>query len=320
MTKILAFCGRKSSGKNTAANFIIGKFLVSLGIVQGTFSITENGELYITDIDGDTDQNGIFDINNPSLAMQHFLAERLDQFVRVYSFADLLKKEVCIKILGLTWEQCYGTDEQKNTLTGLLWENMPGVVTPEFLNKISGYECSSGFGIHDCITPLEHNEHGCDFVDITLKENPSILNGRLWLDRFYIHTPGQMTGREVMQYVGSNIFRKMSPNCWVNSAIERIRAEAPELALILDCRFPNEVMGVVNFNEGKKGGGICAYLTRNPYNDQHISETALDPQNFDHKHFKYRIDNAQMTIEAQNTAIDNILKTEKILINELDKQ
>jgi hypothetical protein len=270
MTKILAFCGRKSSGKNTAANFIIGKFLVSLGIVQGTFSITENGELYITDIDGDTDQNGIFDINNPSLAMQHFLAERLDQFVRVYSFADLLKKEVCIKILGLTWEQCYGTDEQKNTVTELLWENMPDYV--EYIkNK---------------------------------KDHPS----------------GQMTGREVMQYVGSNIFRKMSPNCWVNSAIERIRAEAPELALILDCRFPNEVMGVINFNEGKKGGGICAYLTRNPYNDQHISETALDPQNFDHKHFKYRIDNAQMTIEAQNTAIDNILKTEKILINELDKQ
>jgi hypothetical protein len=80
MTKILAFSGRKQSGKSTS-----GEYLQSL----------------IYSIDPKID-------------------------VRTYSFADPLKKNICIDLLGLTNAQCYGTDEDKNSCTSLFWENMPG--------------------------------------------------------------------------------------------------------------------------------------------------------------------------------------------------
>jgi len=39
-----------------------------------------------------------------------------DLIVNVYNFADPLKKNICIDLLGLTYDQCYGSDEQKNEL------------------------------------------------------------------------------------------------------------------------------------------------------------------------------------------------------------
>lgn len=41
----------------------------------------------------------------------------------IYSFADPLKR-FCIDVMGLKEEQCYGTDEQKNTETEYLWDNI----------------------------------------------------------------------------------------------------------------------------------------------------------------------------------------------------
>ena len=48
-------------------------------------------------------------------------------YVKNYSFAAPLKV-IASQLFGLTPEQCYGTNEQKNEKIGhLLWENMPGV-------------------------------------------------------------------------------------------------------------------------------------------------------------------------------------------------
>ncbi|NMC62387.1 MAG: hypothetical protein GYA55_04395, partial [SAR324 cluster bacterium] len=49
--------------------------------------------------------------------------ERMGVSVYQCSFADTLK-DFCIETLGLTYEQCYGTDEQKNSSTKYLWENV----------------------------------------------------------------------------------------------------------------------------------------------------------------------------------------------------
>lgn len=43
---------------------------------------------------------------------------------KIYSFADSLK-EFCMKIFGLSYAQCYGTDNDKNTLTIIKWNNLP---------------------------------------------------------------------------------------------------------------------------------------------------------------------------------------------------
>ena len=77
MTKIIAFSGRKQSGKSTAADYI----------------------------------KSVIDRHN--LKISH----------RIYSFADPLKQDICMNILGMTYEQCYGTDDDKNTTTDLTWNN-----------------------------------------------------------------------------------------------------------------------------------------------------------------------------------------------------
>jgi len=255
--QIIAISGRKQSGKNTSINFIVGLHMVAIGLIRENFTITNKGELWISDINGDKDFEGIFDIMRGTPAMEVFLSDNLDQFLKVYSFADLLKTEVCMKILGLTYGQCYGTDEQKNSPTHLKWEDMPD-------------------------------------------NNP--------LDKF-----GPMTAREVLQYVGSNIFRKMYNDVWVDATMRKIKGEGSACALICDCRFPNEVEST------QKAGGKVIRFTRCPHpEDTHISETALDKENFNWSKFDAIIGNENMSIALQNDAVYNQLKTWGYLPIELD--
>ena len=77
---------------------------------------------------------------------------------------------------------------------------------------------------------------------------------------------GPMTGREVLQYFGSDICRKMYENIWFDACIRSIRKDKPELALISDVRFSNEIKGV------QDEGGVVFGLPRNLFNDSHKSE------------------------------------------------
>ena len=81
---------------------------------------------------------------------------------KVYSFADPLKKDICMNILGMSYEQCYGSDDQKNTITDIEWEG------------------------------------------------------------------SKLTARDVMQFVGTNIFRKMKHNVWTDTTINKIKIEKPK--------------------------------------------------------------------------------------------
>ena len=78
MTKIIAFSGRKQSGKSTGADFITSTIDKRL----------------------------------------------LDISYAIYSFADPLKKDICMGVLGLTEQQCYGSDDDKNTMTDLWWDGV----------------------------------------------------------------------------------------------------------------------------------------------------------------------------------------------------
>lgn len=194
MTRIIAFAGRKQSGKTTCSEFVANIFVGSL------------------------------------------LGE-----AKIYNFADPLKKDICMNILGLTYEQCYGTDEEKNQLVNCFWDNK------------------------------------------------------------------QLTAREVMQFVGTDIFRTMQNNVWADATIKKILTEQIPLALIADCRFPNEVSAV------KEAGGIVIKLTRNPFNSTHASETALDFDNYDHTNFDFVLSNEHMSISEQNKAIYNFLTNQGVL-------
>ena len=109
----------------------------------------------------------------------------------------------------------------------------------------------------------------------------------------------KMTAREVMQYVGTDFFRRIYPQVWVESTIRKIQKESPNLAVVVDCRFENEVKGIQDV------GGKVIRLSRNIFGDkdQHPSETALD----EYKDFDFVLDNQSMSISEQNESIYNQL-------------
>jgi hypothetical protein len=197
MTKIIAFAGRKQSGKTTCSNCLI--------------------DFWYNVVDKEKTKTA-----------------------KIYNFADLLKKNVCMDVFGLTHDQCYGSDDDKNTITHLKWDN-------KFL-----------------------------------------------------------TAREVMQFVGTDIFRNMDLNVWANATINQIKKESPDLAVIADCRFPNEVDAV------KQAGGTVVKLTRNPFNSDHISETALDSNKYSPTNFDIIITNHTMSMDEQNYAVVRFLNKKGI--------
>ncbi len=254
MTDIIAFAGKKQSGKNTATNFIFGVEMAGLDIIDA-FDIDEKGRLIVpTMVNGGEIVPGIYDPMEPHT----FNIESVWPHIKNYSFADGLK-DVCINIMGLTHEQCYGSEENKNSATGYQWKNMPDV---EY------------------------------YFERYMKEN------------VFKSTNDYMTARQVLQYVGTNIFRFMKDDIWAISCMRRIKQDNPTIALISDCRFPDEVDAI------HKVGGKVIKLTRNPSKiaDAHASEIALDEGNFDQSKFDIILDNDNLSIDEQNQAITEIMQ------------
>jgi len=196
MTNIIAFAGRKQSGKTTCSEFVAKYF------------------------------NGAIEPYNGA---------------KIYNFADPLKKDICINILGLTYDQCYGDDNKKNELTDIVWRNT------------------------------------------------------------------KLTAREVMQFVGTDLFRKMKNDVWSSATINKIKKDKPQIAIIADCRFPNEVDAI------RDAGGLVIKLTRNPHNSDHASEIALDANHYSNSNFDLVIYNENLSIPQQNEVVLNFLKKKKVL-------
>ena len=293
MTQILGLSGRKQSGKNTTANFLLGLTMNGLALVQKDYVLSDKGELWISDILGDERFAGIFDYYRRNKHIEDLKKNYINPFIKLYSYADLLKQRVCIDVMGLTWKQCYGTDEEKNSPTKYLWENMPSVLT---LDKC-------GFMFSE--TPMGNNT--VDNLEPPITDEAFIagnFTGFLHWNGLLIHKHGQMTSRDVMQYVGSNIFRKMSGNIWVDALLRQIKQDNSGFAIITDVRFPNEVEGI------QKEGGKVMRFTRNPFpEDNHISETALDKTNFNWDNFDWVIDNSKTSIMRQCQLVQEALGT-----------
>jgi hypothetical protein len=114
---------------------------------------------------------------------------------------------------------------------------------------------------------------------------------------------GNLTAREFMQYFGTNICRKIKPDIWTQACISRVQSEQSELSVIGDCRFENEVDVI------KKAGGKVVRLTRQIFEDSHLSETALNKDKFDWENFDLIIDNQNMSIEeTHDCLLENIQK------------
>jgi hypothetical protein len=268
--KILGLSGKKQSGKSATCNFIFGSVLVDIGVLINR-DISEDGKLIGTMLvdDGNTHTCEV-DPMSQSPANLELYSQYVWPFIKIYSFAYYLKK-IATEVMGLSYESVYGTNDQKNKETYLRWENMPGVVIPFDASTVLCDMCGHG-------------------------ENPECLEASLPIK---VHESGPMTAREVLQYLGTEIFRKMHNNVWVDATIRRIQIEKPEIALVCDVRFPNEVEGI------QKAGGKVIRLTRNVLGaDVHASELALD----DYDGFDAIIDNQNMTIPEQNQAVCELLE------------
>lgn len=117
----------------------------------------------------------------------------------------------------------------------------------------------------------------------------------------------QLTAREVLQVVGTEMFRSLQKDVWSQATIRKILRDNFDIALIADCRFPNEVEAV------KKVNGIVIKLTRNLYNSDHASEKALDEEYYDQSNFDLIIDNKNISIDQQNKILAEFLKNKGIL-------
>lgn len=245
MSKILAFSGKKQSGKNTLCNFLHGYQLKAYGIID-SFDITEDGQLIIetlvVDDTGKTQTGkGLIDVSRVDMEFAVWAMDNVWPFIKHYAFATIIK-EIGIGLFDLPKELMYGSDEEKSGLTQYSWEDMP--------TKTKG-------------------------------------------------KTGKMTGREFMQYFGTEICRKIYPNIWTDKAIKDILAEQSNIAVISDARFENEVSAI------KKAGGKVIRLTKNSEKstDNHASESDLD----NYKDFDAVIDTENLNIEESCVKLVEIL-------------
>jgi hypothetical protein len=128
MTKILAFCGEKQSGKTSAAAFVTGYMLQHNNVVD-RFTIDDDGDLIVpsetVNSEGETIHGeGVLDLNRRDPEFLQYAHNRIWPHVKIYNFADPLK-ETIHHVFGVSFELLYGTDDDKNTLTHIKWKDMP---------------------------------------------------------------------------------------------------------------------------------------------------------------------------------------------------
>lgn len=108
---------------------------------------------------------------------------------------------------------------------------------------------------------------------------------------------GAMTGREVLQYFGTEICRKIYPEIWTSKTIKDVINEESFVAVISDARFINEIEAVQN------AGGKVIRLTRGINGDSHSSEMELN----DFDKYDAVLDNENLTIQESCVKLLEIL-------------
>ena len=138
---ILGISGRKQAGKTTIANIIHGEHLYRNNLVKD-YSINKKGKLSVQT--SDDSGWGIFDIERKDQEFSEYAHYNMWPWVKLYNFADPVK-EMCVNLFGLTHDQVYGTEENKNEKIHLLWEN---VLTgwPEKTGQMTAREFMQFFG------------------------------------------------------------------------------------------------------------------------------------------------------------------------------
>src|SRR4051812_5612605 len=99
---LIAISGKKQSGKSSLCEYLKAWYRVE-NELGGKYSILQSSDGLLSFFNDDDER---FPEGETLEADQIFKGESP---VKVYNFADSLK-QVCIDVLGMPWNQCYGTD------------------------------------------------------------------------------------------------------------------------------------------------------------------------------------------------------------------
>ena len=256
--KILVLAGRKQSGKSSAANFIAGYALTQLG---------RKGQPFCP-INFTLDEDG-------NLIVNTVVTDADGQSVAGDGLLDLNRRD----------------DDFYMWASNIMWPHIKLYNFADNLKQIAiqifGMPADKVYGT---------NEDKAELTNVKWKDMAQFLPprtvGELKKNGKY---EKKMTIREFLQYFGTNVCRKLLDSCWVDSCLNRVVAEASELAVIGDCRFPNEV------KISKKAGAKIIKFTKKVDDDVHESEAAIDK--VPDSQFDAVIDNQYMTLKEKNQAI-----------------
>lgn len=185
--------------------------------------------------------------------------------VKIYSFATPIK-EMCVEVLGLHPDNIYGDDFNKQKQTHLKWQEMPGVCCDKSL-----YD--------------DFSEEAKEYI--------------------VYHEPGYMTNREVMEFVGTGLFRKMYADCWIEATFNKIRYDLQKQQIMSDKQFLipviDDVRSVNEVEKIQQHGGKVIRLNRDPLMRTSSIERGLDTDKFDWDKFDLVIQNKGMQEDEKNS-------------------
>jgi len=190
----------------------------------------------------------------------------MDAKIHVVHFADALKR-ACYEVFGILLEDME-TEEGKQKLTDVVWPDRYEVDTVSYSVE------PDGVGVKGIVI-LPNTTNEC------------------------------MTVREVLQFVGTELFRtQMDPDVWVKS-VYRKPWEENDIVIVADCRFPNEAAFA-------KEHGLLISIERDTglISDGHASETALDA----YKDYHYIVDN-NGSFDELRMHLEAILVQRRFIIN-----
>jgi hypothetical protein len=172
-------------------------------------------------------------------------------------------------------------------------------ICSEFLKGLLLSNGYSDVEIYNFADPLKEdicmNMFGLSYVQCYGEDhNKNELIDAYWEDK-------QLTARDLMQLIGTDLFRKLNNNVWVNALINKIKKSKLQVVIVSDCRFPNEIEAI------KNNGGIVFRLNRNPHKSEHISESILDACRYDWNNFNAIINNEHMTVREQYDKLKKLM-------------
>ncbi len=142
--RILGLAGRKGSGKDSSARFLLGEILKQANVIEKT-DMDTSGNLLVNfaarNEDGKIEEGmGIFDVDRADPNFVSYLEARVWPHTKVYHFADTLKW-IGINLYGLDYNQLYGTQAEKEAECDIVWKNMynllPKAIKPSKVDKDS---------------------------------------------------------------------------------------------------------------------------------------------------------------------------------------